>query len=128
MIVKNTLAKKALHEIGLTDLDDLFEGPVAISFCYGDVPPVAKTLIDFAKDVELLEIKGAILDKAFLDEAAVQSLAKLPPLDVIRAQLIGIISAPASQLAGVVASGVRQVINVINAYAESEKNDSDGDE
>jgi len=118
-IVKNTLAKKALAEAGLTGLDELFEGPVGISFSYGDPPPVAKALVEFAKDADALELKGGLLGNVFLDEAAVKNLADLPPMEVIRAQLLGVISAPATQLAGVVASGVRQVVNVVKAYADA---------
>jgi large subunit ribosomal protein L10 len=50
----------------------------------------------------------------------VRNLANLPSLDVLRAQLLGLINAPASQLAGVVAGGVRQLVNVFNAYAEKD--------
>ncbi len=118
-IVKNTLAKIALEKVGLSGIDSLFEGPVGIGFCHGDPPPVAKVLVDFAKETKVLEIKGGLMDNAVLDESAVKNLADLPPMDVLRAQLLGVISAPATQLASVVASGVRQVINVVNAYAES---------
>jgi large subunit ribosomal protein L10 len=124
MIVKNTLAQKALAEAGLPKVDEIFEGPVGISFCYGDPPPVAKALTEFAKEEDLLEIKGGLLGNVFLDEKAVKDLADLPPLEVIQAQLLGVISAPASQLAGVIASGMRQVMNVINAYAESGESES----
>jgi large subunit ribosomal protein L10 len=51
-------------------------------------------------------------------------MAELPPLDVLRAQLIGMISGPARNLAGVVAGGVRQVVNVLNAYADQEKQEA----
>jgi large subunit ribosomal protein L10 len=54
-----------------------------------------------------------------MNETGVRDLADLPPIDVIRAQLLGILSAPASQLVGVVASGVRQVVNVLEAYAKT---------
>ncbi len=118
-IVKNTLVKKALADAGFSGIEDLFEGPVSISFVHGDPPPVAKVLVDFAKDSKVLEIKGGLLGETVLSEAAVKDLAELPPLDVLRAQLIGLISAPASQIAGVVAGGVRQVINVVHAYADS---------
>ena len=58
-----------------------------------------------------------------IDESAVKELADLPPLDVLRAQLLGLINAPASRLAGVVAGGVRQLVNVFNAYAEKAETD-----
>lgn len=123
MVVKNTLAKKALADAGITNVDDLFEGAVATSFCYGDAPVVAKALIQFAKENQLLEVKGGVMDNTVLDLAAIKNLADLPPLEVVRAQLLGVIAGPASQLVGVVASGIRQIMNVINAYAESESKD-----
>ncbi len=118
-VVKNTLMKRALADTNLTGIDDLLEGPVGISFVHGDPPPAAKVLAEFAKETKVLEIKGGLLGEVFLDEAAIKELAELPPLDVLRAQLLGLISAPATQLAGVVASGVRQVVNVVHAYADS---------
>lgn len=118
-VVKNTLMKRALAEANLTGIDDMLEGPVGISFVHGDPPPVAKVLVEFAKDTKVLEVKGGLLGESFLDEEAIKNLAELPPLDVLRAQLLGLISAPATQIAGVVASGVRQVVNVVNAYADS---------
>ncbi len=80
---------------------------------------MAKALVEFNKVANQLEIKGGLLGKSVLNSENVKSLADLPPIEVLRAQLLGIISAPATQLAGVVAGGVRQVINVVNAYAES---------
>lgn len=124
VIVKNTLAKKALVEAGLPEVDNLFEGPVGVSFCFGDPPPVAKALVEFAKKADNLEIKGGLLGGNVLSNQAIKDLAELPPLEVLRAQLLGVISAPATQLAGVVASGVRQVINVVNAYADSGESES----
>jgi len=119
-VIKNTLAQKALSEAGLEgqEINDLLSGPVGLSFCFGDPPPVAKTLVDFSDDFDLFEIKGGLLGEVFLDKDAVERLAKLPPLEVIRAQLLGVLSAPASQLAGVLAGGVRQIVNVIDAYAK----------
>lgn len=123
-VVKNTLAKKALESVGITGIDDLLQGPVGISFCHGDVPPVAKALVEFGKKAELVVLKGGILDRNAITTVSIKALAELPPLDVIRAQLLGTISAPATQLAGVVASGIRQVINVVNAYADSGEGDA----
>lgn len=124
VVVKNTLAKKALAEAGWPQADDLLEGPVGISFCFGEPPAVAKALVEFNKVANQLEIKGGLLGKSVLNSENVKSLADLPPIEVLRAQLLGIISAPATQLAGVVAGGVRQVINVVNAYAESGENEN----
>ncbi len=118
-VVKNTLVKRAFSDAGLPQLDNLLEGPVGIGFSFGDPPPVAKALVEFAKVTDALQIKGGLLEGTILDEQAIKDLADLPPLEVLRAQLLGVISAPATQLAGVVASGVRQVVNVVKAYADT---------
>ncbi|MBN1994924.1 MAG: 50S ribosomal protein L10 [Anaerolineae bacterium] len=117
-IVKNTLAQRALTEAGLPVPEALLVGPVGIGFCGSNIPAVAKAIADFAKTNELLAVKGGLMGNKVIDEAAVQSLAKLPSLETLRAQLLGLINAPASQLVGVLSGSVRQVVNVIHAYSE----------
>jgi large subunit ribosomal protein L10 len=117
-VIKNTLARHALTEAGWPPADDLLVGPVGLGFCNQNIAGVAKAVTDYAKRNELLVIKGGLVGKQVIDEAAVKSLADLPSLDVLRGQLLGLINAPASRLAGVVASGVRQLVNVFNAYSE----------
>ena len=117
-MVKNTLVRRALDEVGFSVPDEILTGPVGIGFCQQNVAGVAKVISDFAKDNELLEVKGGLMGAQFIDQAAIKSLASLPPLEVLQAQLLGVINAPASQLVGVVAGGVRQLVNVFNAYSE----------
>ena len=119
-VVKNTLARLALHQAGTTVPDDLFTQTTAIGFAFADVPGVAKALTTFAKDSEFVKVKGAVLGGKVLNTKEVEALAELPPLPIVRAQLLGLLKTPASRLAGVVASGVRQVINVVKAYSEKE--------
>jgi large subunit ribosomal protein L10 len=119
-IVKNTLAERALQEAGLPVVEEMLIGPVGIGFCHSNVGGVAKAIADFAKTNELLMIKGGLLGESIIDESGVKNLANLPSLDVLRAQLLGLINTPATQLAGVVAGGVRQLVNVVNAYAEKD--------
>lgn len=119
-VVKNTLAERALKEAGLPVVEEMLTGPVGIGFCHHNVSGVAKAITDFSRQNELLAIKGGLLGSRVIDEAGVKNLANLPSLDVLRAQLLGLINAPASQLAGVVAGGVRQLVNVFNAYAEKD--------
>lgn len=120
-IVKNTLAARALQEAGWTAADDLLTGPVGIGFCHHNIGGVAKAIADFAKENDLLKINGGVLGGRVIDEAGAKSLANLPPLEVVRAQFLGLLNTPASRLAGVVAGGVRQMVNVLNAYAEKDK-------
>ncbi len=119
-VVKNTLAARALKEAGLAVPGEMLEGPVALGFAYGDISRTAKTLLDFTREAEKFQLKGAILGQQVLSAKDVESLSTMPSLAVLRAQLLGLISAPASRVAGVVASGVRQMVNVVKAYSEKE--------
>ena len=120
-VVKLTLFKLALERAGLPVPEELLEGPVAVGFCYQEVPAVAKAFKEFAKGQEVLEVKGGIMGEKLLSLADVEALADLPPLDIVRAQLLGVLSGPARNVASVVAGGVRQVVNVLNAYAEKDQ-------
>jgi large subunit ribosomal protein L10 len=118
IVVKNTLAARALTEVGLPAPEKMLAGPVGLGFCGNNIPGVAKAVTEFVKGHERLIIKGGVLGNRVIDAEGVKSLAKLPSLEVMRAQLLGLINAPASQLVGVLSGGVRQLVNVVNAYAE----------
>ncbi len=117
-VVKNTLALRALEEAGLPIPESLMAGPVAISFAYGDVPPLAKVLTDFSKQTEILNVTGGILDGAVLDAAAVKAVADLPPRDVVMAQLLGLMQQPGNLLAGVLSAAGNKLAGTIKAYAD----------
>jgi large subunit ribosomal protein L10 len=119
-VVKNTLALRALAAAGRPAPEGLFTQTTAIGFAFTDVPAVAKALTGYAKDNEFVKVKGGLLGGKTLSPADVAALAELPPLPIVRAQLLGLLSAPASRLTGVIASGVRQVLNVVKAYADKE--------
>jgi large subunit ribosomal protein L10 len=119
-VVKNTLAQKALTTAGRTAPAELFSQTTAIGFAFTDVAGVAKALTSYAKENEFVKVKGALLGGQVLTTKDVQALADLPPLPIVRAQLLGLFSAPATRLAGVVAGGVRQVVNVVKAYSDKE--------
>jgi len=117
-VVKNTLALKALQDAGIGAPENLFTVTTAIGFAFSDVPAVAKALTTFAKDSEFVKVKGGLLGGKALASKEVEALADLPPLPVLRAQLLGLIATPATRLTGVIAGGVRQVVNVVKAYAD----------
>lgn len=117
-VVKNRLLKFALQDGDQAVPDEWLKGPTAVAFCPGELAPVAKVLNDFAKDVPALVIKGALMGNDLLSADKVVTLAKLPTLDVLLAQVLGTVNAPATQAVGVVASGIRQVLNVLQAYVD----------
>lgn len=119
-ITKNTLLKIALEQADQPILEDLLEGQIATGFALNEAPTLAKAMVNFADDEDNLVIKGGIFSGRVLTVNEVEALAKMPSLDQLRGQLIGLLNAPAQNIVSVVTNGVRQVVNVIDAYAKSE--------
>ncbi len=119
-VPKNTLLKLVLTDIGMDIPEDLLIGPTVVAFCHQDVPPLAKLFRDFSKEVEeeRFAVKGAMMEAHFYAKGDAIKLADMPSRDEMLAQVLRTINAPATQITGVVASGVRQVLNVIKAYAD----------
>ena len=118
-VTKNRLAKLALKGTKFEQLEDQFSGPTAVAFS-SDPIAAAKVSVEFANKNEKLTILGGGLDDKFLDAASVIALAKLPSLDALRAQLIGLLQAPARNLVGVVQAPAGQLARVFSAYGESD--------
>jgi len=119
-IIKNTLAKLAFEQAGLTVPKEQLEGSTAVIFAFSDAPATAKAVTDFAKSSEFLKVKGGFLGKQSLNAEGVKALGDLPPLPVVRAQLLGTLLAPASKLVRTLAEPGRMVAAVIKAHAELE--------
>ncbi len=119
-IVKNTLVQRAFEQNGYKIEKNQLEGSSAIVFAFTDAPATAKTITDFAKSSEFLKIKGGFLEKQALTPEGVKALAELPPLPVVRAQLLGTLLAPASKLVRTLAEPGRMIAAVIKAHAEPE--------
>lgn len=120
-ITKNTLLKLALEESDLPAPSDLLIGQVASGFAMGEATTLAKALVSFAKKQDNLTIKGGIMDQRLLSGKQVEALAELPSLDQLRAQIIGIIDGPARGIVSTLNGGVRQIVNVVDAFAKSEE-------
>lgn len=97
-VAKNTLAKLAIRETDFQALDSTFQGPTGIVFGYADPVSVAKILVKFSEDHQELSVAGGVLGRQFLAETEVKSLASLPSREVVLAQLLGLLQAPATQL------------------------------
>ncbi len=119
-IIKNTLAKLAFEQAGLPVQAGQFEGSTAIVFAFMDAPATVKTVTDFVKSSEFLKIKGGFLEKQALTPEGVKALADLPPLPIVRGQLLGTLLAPASRLVRTLAEPGRMIAAVIKAHAEPE--------
>ncbi|HEX7567199.1 MAG TPA: 50S ribosomal protein L10 [Anaerolineaceae bacterium] len=117
-IVKNTLAKLALEKAGFNVPADYAEKSTAIGFAFSDPAGFAKALTEATKGLEAVKIKGGFMGAVTLKPAEVKALASLPPLPVMRAQLLGILQAPASKLVRTLAEPGRQVAYVVKAFSE----------
>ena len=99
-ITKNRITKLALEKTKCKDLSDLFTGPTAVAFGE-DAILSARVLSKFAKDNENLKLIGGIMDNEVLDQAGVLNVANMPTLDEARANIVGILNAPASKLVSI---------------------------
>ncbi|MDA0244793.1 MAG: 50S ribosomal protein L10 [Chloroflexi bacterium] len=120
-VAKNTLLRIALEQAGRPVPTNLLNQQVMATFSLGEAPALAKTLTEFAKKEEKLQVKGGVFGYDLLTADQVKALADMPSLDQLRGQLLGILSAPARNIASVVAGGIRQVVNVIDAYAKKDE-------
>ena len=105
-ITKNRITKLALEKTKCKELSNLFTGPTAVAFGE-DAIMSARILSKFAKDNDSLKLIGGIMDNEVLDQAGVQNVASLPTLDEARANIVGILNAPASKL-----------VSILLAYSE----------
>jgi large subunit ribosomal protein L10 len=117
-VVKNRLMLLALKEAGIPVPPGGLQGTTALGFAGDDVPGVAKAIVDAARTSTALKVKGGMVNGVAYGAAEIERLADLPPLPVLRARLLGVISAPATRIAGVMAGSVRQLTTVVKAYSE----------
>jgi large subunit ribosomal protein L10 len=132
-IVKNTLTRRAAELAGADALLAMLEGPTAIAFIEsgGDPAAVAKALAATAKETNVLVLRGGILEGKTLSGEDVAELATLPPLDVLRGQLVGAVVAPLTQLVALVSAPLRDLHGLVDArirqLGDSAGTDSPGD-
>jgi large subunit ribosomal protein L10 len=119
-VVKNTLTRRAAEAAGTEALLTLLDGPSAIAFLEadGDMLAAAKALADSARETNVLEIRGGILQGRTVTAAEVETLAKLPPEDVLRGQVLGAIVAPLTALAGLLNAPLQNLVGLVDARIE----------
>lgn len=119
-VAKNRLATLALDGTRFAGISPLLKGPTALSWAHDPVA-VAKVIVEFAKTNEKLVIIGGALGTQTLNADGVKALAELPSLDTLRAQLVGLISTPATRIAGVLQAPAGQLARVFGAYAKKDE-------
>ena len=126
-VVKNTLTKRAAEAAGSDTLLALLEGPTAIAFLEsgGDPVAVAKALVDAARDTRVLEIRGGMLEGRPIEAAEIESLAKLPPLDILRSQVLATVIAPITGIVALFTAPLQDLYGLIDARIEQLQDQGD---
>jgi large subunit ribosomal protein L10 len=117
-IVKNTLARRAFAASGMNFPDGALVNSTAVSFAFTDPAATAKALSDASKGMEFVKVKGGFMAGRILNPTQVKALSELPPLPVVRAQLLGVLQAPAGKLVRTLAEPARSLAFVLRAYSE----------
>ena len=119
-VVKNSFIKRAFAELNLPDISGSLVGQVVLVTGETDICAAAKAIKTFNKDTGKLAIKSGILDNAVLEVAQIESLADLPSKDVLQAQLLGLLLAPATRLVRVLSEPASCLARALKAKADKE--------
>ncbi|MER7166655.1 50S ribosomal protein L10 [Micromonospora sp. NPDC000207] len=125
-VAKNTLAKRAATDAGISGLDELFSGPTALTFVSGDVVEAAKGLRDFAKANPKLVIKGGVFEGRAITAAEVTKLADLESREVLLAKLAGAMKGNLSKAAALFQAPLSKTAQL--AAALQDKREKEGAE
>lgn len=118
-VYKNKLISKAVELNNIEALKDMvFAGDVAMVYGKGDPGAVAKVLVEFGKSNELVQAKGGLFESAALTPAEIADIAALPSKDILQAQLLGVLQAPARNLVSILNNKAASILNVLNAYKD----------
>ena len=116
IVVKNTLAERAMADLDLPDIGEYFRGPTALVIGQGDAVTAAKVLSDFAKEHDNKPvIRGGIVDRRAVTTEEVGRLAKLPPREQLLAELAGALEAPMAQLATMLQAKLYEFVGLLEA-------------
>ena len=117
-ILKNTLARRAFADNGMNLPPEFLVNSTAVSFAFSDPASLAKALSEATKGSQFVKFKGGFMEGQVLDAAQVKALADMPPLPVVRSQLLGVLQAPAGKLVRTIAEPARGLAAVIKAFSE----------
>ena len=117
-VSKNTLARRAADAAGLSGLVELFVGPTAVAFVKGDPIAAAKVIATFAREHPALVIKGGVMDGRVLSDEETKGLATVDPIDVSRAKIAGMLTAPLQQLMMLLEAPTARILFVLDELAK----------
>lgn len=117
-VVKNNFAKIVFRNRKADGVDKYFVGPTAVAVAHKDSGPVAKILMEFAKEVPALEVKGGLLAGSVFDAKQVEEFSKLPGKNELLAMLMGTMNAPAQNMVYALSGVATKLVRTLVAYGE----------
>ncbi len=117
-IIKNSIFRLAAKEAGVVDLNGALTGQLAVVTGQKDISTAAKVVKTFGKEFERLKVHFGYLNNQRLEQAALLTLADLPSMEVLRGQLLGVLSAPASKLVRLLNTPASQMARLLKARGE----------
>ena len=112
-VVKNTIARLAVKASGIEDLEQHFQGPVAVALSETDSVAPARVLAAFRKEVQKLTFKAGYLEGRLFSPEEVREIAALPSREGLLAQVIGAVQAPMGQIVWTIEGVLRDLVSVI---------------
>jgi large subunit ribosomal protein L10 len=122
LVVKNTLALRALKAAAVPGLDTHITGPTAFALSQRDAAAAAKVLTDFAKEFEKPALKAAIVDGRAVTPDQVKRMAALPPREVLLAELAGTLQAPLAGFLGALSGLLSTFVGAVEALRVQREN------
>lgn len=120
-VVKNTMTRFALKNLGYESIADQIEGPNAAVFSQEDPVGPAKTLFEFSKQYKKLEVKLGILEGQLVEAARIKDLAELPPREILLAQVLGTMKAPIQGFANVLNANITGLVRALEQIKEQKQ-------
>jgi large subunit ribosomal protein L10 len=114
IVAKNTLLRIAAREAGYTALEQLLEGPTAVTFAYDDVAKVAKALNDYVSSSSKVSVRGGLLGTSLFPADGLEGVAKMPSREEVLAQVVGGIQSPLAGVVGIIGAPVNDIVNIVN--------------
>jgi large subunit ribosomal protein L10 len=119
-IAKNTLLRLAARNSDVEGADEMLAGPTAVAFCYDDIVGASKVLAGYARTSRIMTVRGAVLDGKVIAADQVARLATLPPVEHLRAELVGAIGGPLAAVVGVLNGVLQTLVGTLEARVEQE--------
>ena len=117
-VYKNRLMLRALNDLGITGCEKFLEGTTAVAFSYDDEVSAPKILLNTIEEKKIMQFKFGVVDGKVLDANGVKALATLPPKETLLAMLLGLLKAPARNLACVLNAPISALARGLKAVSE----------